>query len=50
MSFEINVIQRLTKVETLLTNHLHSHEKVLWRVLVPILIGVIVIAVKELFF
>lgn len=47
--FETNVIQRLVRVETLLTNHLHSHEKILWRILIPIFVGIIILIVKGIF-
>lgn len=42
------ILQRMTKIETLVTSHLDNQEKVVWFLLVPILLAVFGHTVKDI--
>ena len=50
MSDEISVLERLTKLEVLMENHLASHIHILRWVLCPILVGVILTTIRVYLF
>ncbi len=40
------LIERLTRIETLLANHLHSSEMMLEKLIYPLIIGMILLVIK----
>ena len=46
MGCHIKVIERLAIVETLLKNHLHTHDKMFYGLLIPLVAGVGVVLFK----